>query len=110
MRQDSSRQLLESMSIWISPHKGRKVLELQVDRDSEESIFYVQECEMDGGTGDERQESVGVGHHRVYRSQCHIDEVEILHQKVRHIGLFYRQNRSVTEGVGWVKQALSEKL
>jgi hypothetical protein len=34
---------------------------------------------MGGGTRDERQESVGVGHHRVHRSHCHVDLVEVLH-------------------------------
>jgi hypothetical protein len=65
---------------------------------------------MGGGTRDERQESVGVGHHRVYRSHCCIDQVEILYQLIRPIGLFYRQNRSVIGRMSWVKQALREKL
>jgi hypothetical protein len=30
-------------------------------------------CEMGGGTSDERQESVGVTYHWVYRSHCCID-------------------------------------
>jgi hypothetical protein len=62
---------------------------------------------MGGGTGDERQEHVGVGYHLVYRSHCHIDQAEVLHQQLRPIELFYRQNRGVTGGVGWVKQVLS---
>jgi hypothetical protein len=45
---------------------------------------------MGGGTGDERQESVGVGHHWVYRSHSCIDLVEILYQPVRPIRPFYR--------------------
>jgi hypothetical protein len=45
---------------------------------------------MGGGTGDERQESVGVGHKWVYRSHCCIDQAEVLYQPVRPIGLFYR--------------------
>jgi hypothetical protein len=36
--------------------------------------------------------------------------VEVLYQLIRHIGLFYRQNRSVIGGVGWAKKALREKL
>jgi hypothetical protein len=39
VRQDSPGQLLGSMSIWVSPGEGKKVLGLGVDRDSEESIF-----------------------------------------------------------------------
>jgi hypothetical protein len=39
LRQDSPGQLLGSMSIWVSPGEGKKVLGLGVDRDSEESIF-----------------------------------------------------------------------
>jgi hypothetical protein len=73
LRQGSPSQLLGSMSIWVSPGEGKKVWGLRVDRDSEESIFWVQDCEMGGGTGDKRQESVAVGHHQVYRSHCRID-------------------------------------
>jgi hypothetical protein len=65
---------------------------------------------MGGGTRDERQESEGVEHHRVYRSHCHVYYAEVLYQLVRSIGLLYRQNRSVIGGVGWVKPALSKKL
>jgi hypothetical protein len=45
---------------------------------------------MGGGTRDERQESVGFGHHQVYRHHRCIDQVEVLHQPVRPVGLFYR--------------------
>jgi hypothetical protein len=34
---------------------------------------------MGDGNRDERQESVGIGHHQVYRSHCCIDQVEVLH-------------------------------
>jgi hypothetical protein len=61
------------MRIWINPGEGKEVLGLWVDRDSEESIFQVQDCEVGGGTRDERQESVGVRYHWVYRSHCCID-------------------------------------
>jgi hypothetical protein len=43
---------------------------------------------MGGGTGDERQENIGVGHHRVYRSHHCIDHAEILYQLVRPIRVF----------------------
>jgi hypothetical protein len=39
LRQESPSQLLGSMSIWVSPGEGKKVLGLWVDRDSEESVF-----------------------------------------------------------------------
>jgi hypothetical protein len=39
LRQDSPSQLLRSMSIWVSPGEGKKVLGLQVDRNNEESVF-----------------------------------------------------------------------
>jgi hypothetical protein len=95
LRQNCPSQLLGSMRIWISPGEGKEVLGPWVDWDNEESIFQVQDCEMGGGTGDEKQESVGVVHHQVYRSHRCTDQVEILYQLVRPIRLFYWQNRSV---------------
>jgi hypothetical protein len=61
------------MKIWISQGEGKEVLGPWVNRDSEEGIFYVQDCEMGGGTRDERQESEGVGQHQRNRSHCRLD-------------------------------------
>jgi hypothetical protein len=39
LKQNSPGKLLGSMGIWVSPGEGKEVLGLQVDRDSEESVF-----------------------------------------------------------------------
>jgi hypothetical protein len=74
LRQNNLGQLLGITTTWISPGEGKEVLGLWVDRDGKESILYtVQDCEMGGGTRNERQESIRIGYHRVYRSHCYID-------------------------------------